>query len=507
MQNTVKNVVILGGGTAGWLSAAILAKVLCKNGAANDLSISLIESPNIATVGVGEASIPPLVSFNAAIGLSEAEFLKATNATIKLGIMFENWRTQGCQYMHAFGNFGKDFPFCNFMQYWLKFKPSDATAADFWRYSLNYQASMANKFTHLASIPNTQLSGLAYAYHFDAGLYAECLKQHATKMGVKHVQATVKNVVVCQQTGNVSELELDNQSTVKGDLFIDCSGMAGLLIHKALNVGYEDWSQWLLCDSALALQSEHPQNNEQILPYTRSIAHASGWQWQIPLRNRIGNGLVYSSRHMSDDDAEKLLTTQLPGKPLADKARLIRFQPGRRLKQWHKNVVAVGLSSGFLEPLESTSIHLIQTALIRLIKLFPHNGIAPSLVYEYNRQSAIEFERIRDFIILHYKQTEREDSAFWRYCKNMDVPESLHHKIALFKQTGQFVRQDDELFSEIAWQQVLLGQGVIPNDHHPLANTMNAQQANDLFNTLNQLITNTVAKLPTHNEFLKQYES
>ena len=496
MTNQINNVVIVGGGTAGWLTASLLAKVLGKQ-----ISITLVESKDIATIGVGEATIPPIIPFNAAIGIDEKAFIKATNATIKLGIQFENWGQQGEHYMHAFGSFGKDFPFCNFLNYWLKAKEQGDTSS-FWDYSINYQAAKRNRFDKLQHLPNTKLPGTSYAYHFDASLYAQFLRNHAEQLGVKRIEGKVTHVETHHYNGFVKSLMLENQALVTGDLFVDCSGLHGLLLDKTLNVGFEDWRHWLPCDSALAVPCEHDEN--EIKPYTRSIAHDAGWQWQIPLTNRIGNGLVYASYHLSDDDAKQLLLSNLPGKAIAE-PKLIRFRTGRRLKQWHKNVVAIGLSSGFLEPLESTSIHLIQTAATRLVKHFPLMGINDRVVAEFNRQSQVEFERIRDFIILHYKLTERTDSAFWRQCKDMDVPNSLRHKIQLFAENALFFRQDDELFSEVAWQQVMLGQGIAPAQYHPLAKNLNDAQIKDLLESLKTLVAHTSEKLPTHNEFLKRF--
>lgn len=496
MTKQIKNVVIVGGGTAGWLTASLLAKVLGKQ-----INISLVESEQIATIGVGEATIPPIIPFNAAIGVDEKDFIKATNATIKLGIQFENWGQQDESYMHAFGGFGKDFPFCNFLNYWLKAKKLGDDSC-FWDYSINYQAAKRNRFNKLNTIPNTQLPGITYAYHFDANLYAQFLRGHAEKLRVKRIEGKVIEVKTDVTNGFVTELQLDNQQHINGDLFIDCSGLHGLLLDKTLNVGFEDWSHWLPCDSALAVPCEHGES--EIKPYTRSIAHSAGWQWQIPLTNRIGNGLVYASKHLSDDNAKALLLNNLPGKVLAE-PKLIRFRTGRRLKQWHKNVVAIGLSSGFLEPLESTSIHLIQTAATRLLKHFPLMGITDEVVAEYNRQSQIEFERIRDFIILHYKLTVREDSAFWRQCKHMEIPPSLAHKMQLFIENALFFRQDDELFSEIAWQQVMLGQGATPKQYHPLADNLTDQQLTEMLANLKVLMRHTSEQLTSHNEFLKRF--
>ena len=488
---------IAGGGTAGWITAALLNKVLGKV-----LDITLVESAEIGTVGVGEASIPPILHLNGALGISEKEFIKATGATIKLGIEFENWRSQGHCYMHAFGEIGKDFPFCEFYHFWLKAHQAN-NAPDFWDFSLNYQAAKAHKFAHLKHIPNTQLAGLHYAYHFDATRYGEFLKEFAQSRGVKRIEGKIESVNQCHQSGHIRSLLLTNGEQIDGDLFIDCTGLRALLIEQTLNTGFEDWSHWLPCDSAIAVQSESASD---AIPYTRSIARNSGWQWQIPLQHRVGNGLVYSSRFLSDEAAKQQLLDNLPAKPLIE-PRVIKFKTGRRLKQWHKNVVSVGLSSGFLEPLESTSIHLIQSAAIRLIKFFPHQGIKQSLVDEFNQQSKTEFERIRDFIILHYKLTDRDDSAFWRFCKGMDIPCSLRKKIELFKTSGKLIREDDELFAEIAWQQVMIGQGLIAEDHHPLTDALSDEQLNELFSNLKTLINSTVEQLPTHNQFLEKVQN
>jgi tryptophan halogenase len=488
----IKHVVIAGGGTAGWITAALLNKVLGKV-----INITLIESSSIGTVGVGEATIPPIIQLNNALGINEQEFINETNATIKLGIEFENWKAPTHRYMHAFGSIGKDFPFCDFYNFWLKGHITGCED-ELWDFSLNYQAAKQHKFAPLNTIPNTQLPGLSYAYHFDATLYAEYLKKLAISRGVKHIDAKISEVTQCLTTGNVETLILDDNKQINGDLFIDCTGLRALLIEKTLNTGFVDWSHYLPCDSAIAVQTK---SNDELKPYTQSIAHSAGWQWQIPLQSRIGNGLVYCSRYLSDEDAKTLLLNNLPADPITE-PRFIKFKTGRRIKQWHKNVVAVGLSSGFLEPLESTSIHLIQSAVTRLIKLFPHHGISDALASEFNTQSVIEIEHIRDFIILHYKLTEREDSAFWRQCMQMDIPDSLNHKLNLFKQTGKVMREDDELFAEIAWQQVMIGQGLMPDDYSTIVDSLTNEQLSDLFISLKTLINSTVEKLPTHKEFL-----
>lgn len=500
-KGKIKNIVIVGGGTAGWMTSSLLAKVLGKT-----LNITLVESDNIGIVGVGEATIPPIINFNNAIGIDEKEFLKATKGTIKLGIDFQNWNENNESYMHAFGNIGKKFPFCDFQHFWQKAqqleqdngKKTLLNNKSFWDFSLNYQTAKQGKFAPIHNIPNTNLPGLSYAYHFDAGLYAKFLRKHAQGMGVKRIEGTIVKVKQNINSGFITHLELDNGTTIDGDLFIDCTGLAALLIEKTLSTGFEDYSHWLPCNRAMAAPCERTEKTE---PYTRSTAHSIGWQWRIPLQHRTGNGLVYSDKYMTDEEAKEVLLKNLDGKPLAE-PRIVPFRTGRRRKQWNKNVVSIGLSSGFFEPLESTNIHLIQTAAIRLVKFFPHNGINIAEVDEFNRQSKIESEGIRDFIILHYKLNGRNDSEFWRACQRMDVPESLVNKIQLFKKTGKVFCNPDDLFTEIAWQQVMIGQGNIPEDHHPLVDTLSKEQIEDLMDNLKTLINRTVEKLPSHDEFL-----
>ena len=504
-QQKIQNVVIVGGGTAGWMTASLIVKTLGK-----DLNITLVESDKISIIGVGEATIPPIVNFNNAIGIDETAFIRATQATIKLGIEFNNWHRNGDNYMHAFGNIGKKFPFSDFHHFWLKAQQLESNKThnnsdgkidsnSFWDFSLNYQAAKHNKFAPLRNIPNTNLPGTAHAYHFDAGLYANFLKDHATSMGVKRIEGIISQVTQHRESGFIESVILENGTCISGDLFIDCSGLAALLIEKTLSTGYEDYSHWLPCDRAVAVPCEKTEPTE---PYTRSTAHKAGWQWRIPLQHRTGNGLVYSSKHMSDDQAKALLLNNIDGKPLAE-PRVIPFKTGRRRKQWHKNVIAIGLSSGFFEPLESTNIHLVQTAAIRLMKFFPHNGINSEEVDEFNRQSKIELEGIRDFIILHYKLNNRDDSDFWRACQRMDIPESLLNKIELFKKTGKVFCKPDDLFTEVAWQQVMIGQGNIPEDYHPVVDTLTEEQLTDLMANLKILINRTVEQLPSHDEFIK----
>jgi len=492
VTNKVENVVIVGGGTAGWITAALMSKVLGKV-----VNITLVESDDIGIIGVGEATIPPIIPFNSALGINEKDFIKATKATYKLGIEFVNWKQQGERYMHAFGSIGKNFPFSDFYHFWVKAN-QQGIAGDFGDYSLNYQAARSNKFAKVRNIEGTNLPGIEYAYHFDAGLYAKFLREHCEKQGVKRVEGIVNKVNVDDESGFVKGVQLENGTIIKGDLFVDCTGLKALLIEQALSTGYDDWSHWLPCNRAVAVACE---SVDEIEPYTRSTAHEAGWQWRIPLQHRIGNGLVYSSKYMTDDQAKKLLMSNLDGKPLSE-PRVIPFKTGRRRKQWNKNVVAIGLSSGFFEPLESTNIHLIQSAATRLVKFFPHHGITDEAVAEFNLQSLIESERMRDFIILHYKQTLRTDSPFWRECQRMDVPASLTKKMKLFEETGRIFREQDELFTEVAWQQVMIGQGLIPKDYHPLVDSLSDEQLAELLENLKTLIKRSVERLPTQNEFL-----
>jgi tryptophan halogenase len=493
MKNVIKKVVIVGGGTAGWISAALLKKVI-----GNSLEIELIESEAIGTVGVGEATIPPIRLLNNVLGINEAEFLRETKATIKLGIQFENWRVQNESYFHSFGAPGKSMAFCQFHHYWKRSQLLGDTSS-LCDYDLNYLCAMQGKFAQINS--KDSILELPYAYHFDASLYAKFLRKFSEKMGVKRTEGIVQQVGLNNESGFVETLTLKGGQVIAGDLFIDCSGFKGLLIQQQLGTGYDDWSHWLPCDRAVAIPSER---FETTLPYTRSIAHSAGWQWRIPLQHRNGNGLVYSSAHYTDDAATDLLLSNLETKPLGD-PNLIRFKTGRRRKQWNRNVVAVGLSSGFLEPLESTSIHLIQSAIVRLIHLFPHQGIDKTVVNEYNHQSKIEFEQIRDFLILHYQLNERTDSQFWRDMRNMDIPESLAHKIQLFAESGKVFREQNDLFLESSWIQVMMGQGIIPKDYHPIANNISEDRLSEMLTSIKKIKHEPLAKLPSHDDFLKKY--
>ena len=486
----IKRVVIAGGGTAGWLAASLMKKVLGKA-----VDITLVESEAIGTVGVGEATIPPIRLVNQVLGIDEAQFLHDTKATIKLAIRFENWKTKGESYYHTFGAPGKSMAFCHFHHYWVKAR-QQGLKDDLWDFDLNYHAAEAGRFAQInAKDPVVELP---FAYHFDASLYAQYLRKLSENMGVVRKEGKISRVQRFTDSGFIQALHLESGDVVEGDLFVDCTGFMGLLIEEALGAGYDDWSHLLPCDSAIAVPSER---HEKTAPYTRSIAHDAGWQWRIPLQHRNGNGHVYSSRYISDDQACDTLLSNLDTKPLGD-PKLIKFTTGRRRKQWYKNVVAVGLSSGFLEPLESTSIHLIQSAIVRLIQLFPHNGFAPSLETEYNKQSELEFEQIRDFLVLHYTVNERTDSAFFNDMRNITLPDSLAHKIALFKESGNLLREQNDLFLESSWLQVLYGQGITPKDYHGLVNSVPEVQLNQMLTRLLEIKKEPIAKLPTHDEYI-----
>lgn len=493
MDEQISRVVIVGGGTAGWMAAALLRKVL-----GEQVSVELVESEQIGIVGVGEATIPPIQHVNSVLGLDEAEFLRETRATIKLAIRFENWRVPGEAYYHTFGAPGRSQAFCHFHHYWNRARLAGHDT-HLWDYDLSYLCCEANKFAKIQI--EDPMWELAYAYHFDASLYGQYLRRYSEQRGVKRTEGLVEDVTVDARTGHVTGLKLEGGGRVDGDFFIDCSGGRALLIGRTLGTGYEDWSHWLPCDRAMAVPSER---FEATLPFTRSIAHAAGWQWRIPLQHRNGNGLVYSSHHYSDDQAADLLLNKLDSKALGE-PKIIPFRTGRARKQWNRNVVAVGLSSGFLEPLESTSIYLIQSAIVRLLHLFPHGGVTTELIDEYNRQSQIEFEHVRDFIILHYHANERGDSQFWRDVRSMDIPERLQRKIDVFRADGRLVQDQYDIFLEPSWLQVLVGQGILPADYHPLADALTDEQLTEKLANMKKAKREPLPQMPTHDRFLQMF--
>lgn len=488
-DNTIKKVVIAGGGTAGWMAAASLSKLIGK-----DLDITLIESDQIGTVGVGEATIPTLLTLHELLKINEQEFISAVGGTFKLGISFENWRDVGEDYIHSFGFTGQDCWAAGFQHFWLK-GLERGISKEYGEYCSEWVAARHNRF---AVLPDSSIN---YAYHIDASVYAKYLRKIADEYGVVRQEGKINKVDTDAESGFITALELESGQRIEGDLFIDCTGFVGLLISKTLGVGYHDWKHWLPCDSAVAVQTK---SVGPAIPYTRSIAREAGWQWRIPLQHRVGNGLVFSSDHWSDDEATSILKENIEGELLTE-PRVLKFNTGQRHKHWHLNCVSMGLSSGFIEPLESTSIHLIQRSIIRLMQLFPYAGIRQPDIDEFNKQMSDEIEHIRDFIILHYHVTERSDSAFWRACRSMDIPESLKHRIELFKQTGRVFKEPGELFGENSWIQVMIGQGLMPEQYHPIVNMMSDDELEHFLNNINKNAYKIVGQLPEHQRFIDNY--
>jgi tryptophan halogenase len=492
---TRQRLVIVGGGTAGWMCAAALSRLVKHAG----VSVMLVESDEIGTVGVGEATIPSIMTFNAMLGIDENDFLRQTQGTFKLGIQFVDWGALHERYIHPFGKTGLDFQGVGFHQYWLRATQLNGSSAGrFEDYSLSATAALRQKFKRPSTNPESVLSTLRYAFHFDAGLYARYLRTYAEQRGVLRLEGKVIEVHQHPHNGHIASLRLESGQCVDGDFFIDCSGFRALLIEGALGVGYEDWKTYLPCDRALAVPCE---STGDPLPYTRSTADTAGWRWRIPLQSRIGNGYVYASDYLSDDEAKTRLMQTLEGNSLAD-PRPIRFRAGRRQTFWEKNCVAIGLAGGFLEPLESTSIHLIQTGIAKLMALFPGGEIMPAEVQEYNRQTLLEYEQVRDFIILHYKATRRDDSPFWRYCRDMVIPDSLAHKIELFRGRGRIFRREEELFTIDSWIAVMLGQNIQPQSYDPLVDALPAREVENFTRHVREMVSQTAETLPMHQVFI-----
>lgn len=484
-----RRIVIAGGGTAGWMAAAALARTM-----GHAIDLTLVESEAIGTIGVGESTIPPLVTYNRLLGIGEAEFMRATQATFKLGIAFENWKAPGEKYFHSFGLTGRDHWSAGFQHFWLH----GLTKGHAWSYDdycIELKAAEAGKFAHL---PDNRIN---YAYQLDSGLYAAFLRKLAEADGARRVEGKIAEVQLDSQTGNIAALLLESGERIEGDLFVDCTGFRALLIEGALHVGYDDWTHYLPCDSAIAVQTASVRPP---VPYTRAIAHDAGWQWRIPLQHRQGNGIVYCSRYLDRDTALERLLSSVEGARLTE-PNFIRFTTGARRKQWHRNCIAVGLSGGFMEPLESTSIHLIQRAILRLIRMLPLGEVSERDVAEFNDQQMTDMVQIRDFLILHYKATERQDSPFWRQCAGMEIPESLSQKIELFRETGRVFRKDDELFVENSWIQVMMGQGIMPKAYHPVATKLSDRELAQLLGGLRSAVEQTVASLPDHHAYVAHY--
>ncbi|MAW98637.1 MAG: tryptophan halogenase [Sphingomonas sp.] len=492
-DHAIRDVVIVGGGTAGWMTAAALSRFLGGGGT----RIRLIESEQIGTVGVGEATIPTIATFNQMLGIDENDFLRHTQGTFKLGIEFVEWRQIGERYFHPFGQFGRDIEGANFHQLFLKLA-SRGLAADIWHYAPCAMAAAAGRFNRTV---DPTFGPMPYAFHFDASLYARYLRGYAEARGVERIEGRISDVALRGEDGFVDTLTLDDGRSVTGELFIDCSGFRGLLIEEALESGYEDWRHWLPCNRAVAVPTA---NIGDPPPYTRATARSCGWQWRIPLQHRTGNGYVYTNEYLSDEDACAALLNSVEGEPLGE-PRFLSFVTGRRNRFWNRNVVAIGLSGGFLEPLESTSIHLIQTGIAKLLALFPDTRFLEVEAGEYNRLMRAAYDGVRDFIILHYHATTRDDSPFWNHVRTMDVPETLARKIDLFRAKGRFFRYDDELFSLASWVAVLLGQGIIPKGHDPLVGAMDENSLAHRVEELRQSVRRSVAAMPSHAEFLRAH--
>jgi tryptophan 7-halogenase len=501
----IRKMVIVGGGTAGWMTAAAFSRVF---GALPGLQIELVESDAIGTVGVGEATIPDICLFNAMLGIDENEFVRETGATYKLGIEFVDWARIGHSYVHPFGYYGLDMLGIEFHHFWLKGQSlGDTSKLD--DYSMAVAAGKAGRFMRpQADQRNSPLSKFSYAFQFDAGRYARFLRGKAEEAGVVRTEGRITNVEQDPESGFVEAVVLDNGKRVTGDLFIDCSGFRALLIGETLGIGFEDWTPWLPCDRAVAIPCAYPEGHSgaDSEPMTRSTARPAGWQWRIPLQHRIGNGHVYSSAHMSTDEATALLLANLDGEPLADPNH-IRFTAGYRHKAWEKNVVALGLAGGFLEPLESTAIHLVQAGIARLMSLFPTRDFKPQETERFNRESIDAYLEIRDFLVLHYKATERDDSPFWNYCRTLEPPPGLADKLAMFRSSGRVFRENNELFTETSWLSVMVGQGIKHGGYHPAADLLSDEEALTRLSHIRGVVLQTALAMPTQSEFLAQQGS
>ena len=490
-----RRIVVVGGGTAGWMTAAALARFCLPA-----MSVKLVESDEIGIVGVGEATIPTIALFNQSLGIDEAEFLAATGGTYKLGIAFDGWGKPDEAYVHAFGLVGSALGVVPFHHYWLRGRKL-GISKQLGHYILHTIAIAGNRFAHLERPADSVLPPLPYAYHFDASLYAKFLRDYAEKRGVVRQEGKIVAVERNQQNGDVAAVLLANGARVEGDLFIDCSGFRGLLIEQELETGFEDWSEWLQCDRAIAVPCARV---DPLIPLTRVIARSAGWQWRIPLQHRIGNGHVFSSRRISEDEAAATLLANLDGEAMAE-PRTIRFTPGIRRKSWVRNVVAIGLSSGFIEPLESTSIHVIQTAINRLLDLLPAADISDATRDDFNARTRFEMERIRDFIILHYHANQRLEEPFWDELRTMQIPEPLKHKIDLFHSSARMTASFDELFDARAWIQVLIGQNIIPETYHPIADLLPEQRLKEFLDGLERSHVQEVSRWPEHGAFVAKF--
>nr|WP_314446202.1 tryptophan halogenase family protein [uncultured Sphingomonas sp.] len=494
-EGVLQHILIVGGGTAGWMTAAALAHKL----APLPIRVSLVESDAIGTVGVGEATVPHIRFFNQTLGIDEAEFMRATQATFKLGIEFRNWGRIGDSYLHPFGAYGEQVGGVDFHQHWLRMHRA-GRAAELGDYSLPVQAAKQDRFAAPVDNSRSLLSTYSYAYQFDAGLYGRFLRAFAEARGVRRFEGRIVGVEQYGEAGRICSVRLDSGEVIEADLFVDCSGFRGLLINQHLGAPFESWAQWLPCDRAIAVPCE---STDEPSPYTRATAQGAGWMWRIPLQHRTGNGHVYCSSFLSDEQAERELLDQLDGQPLATPNRL-RFEAGRRLEQWKANCVAIGLASGFLEPLESTSIHLIQLGIGRLLELLPLHGWDPLDAAEYNRAMNLEYERIRDFLILHYCATQRDDTPFWHHCRTMVLPSSLQEKMALFRERGVVAPYRDGMFLEPSWLAVYLGQHIVPDRYDRRSDRIAAEDLGAHLAAVEDACRTAARSLPTQRDYLAQ---
>jgi len=485
----IKRVVIAGGGTAGWIAAFALIRNL-----KGLVDITLVESEEIGTVGVGESTIPTSRTFHQFMGIDEADFVRATGSTFKLGIAFENWRTEGSRYFHPFGRIGHSTWLADFHHFWLRAKDL-GFGGELGDYCLEQQAGEARKFEWTPQLATN------YAYHLDAGLYGKYLRKLAEAEGVTRVEGKIAEVRQDGESGDIQSLLLELGQEIAGDLFLDCTGFRALLLGQKLGAEFEDWTNWLPTDSAIAVQTSEV---EAPRPYTRAMAHKAGWMWRIPLQHRVGNGIVFSSAHMKPDEAERLLRDRLEGDVLIE-PRLIRFRAGSRRKVWVRNCIGLGLSTGFIEPLESTSIHLIMIAVTRLLQMFPYAGIGDAAAERFNFLAERELEGIRDFIVLHYHATQRDDSDFWRHCRTMAVPDSLAQRLALFRDQAHVFQESHDLFTVDSWVTVMLGQGVIPENYHAAVRRMPEDKLRGSLDAVKSNIAKAVDRMPSHQEWLQRY--
>jgi len=497
-ENRIRRVVIVGGGTAGWMTATALVDAV-----GQACEVVLIESEQIGIVGVGEATIPPIKLFNQKLGLDEREFLRETKGTFKLGIEFVGWAREDRRYFHPFGKYGAEFDAVPLHHHWLKAR-KQGRAEDLGEYSMAWAAARRGRFEHPIRDRRRVQSTFDYAYHFDAVLYGQYLRGKAEARGARRIEGKVVDVALDGESGLIESVQLEDGQRIGADLFVDCSGFRGLLIEQALETGYTDWTHWLPCDRAVAVPCEH--GDEGLSPYTRSTAHRAGWQWRIPLQHRVGNGHVYCSDYVGDDEATQVLLDNLEGKALGE-PRPLRFVSGRRNRFWNRNCVAIGLAAGFMEPLESTSIHLIQTAINRLLALFPERGDFELGAAEFNRLTATEYERVRDFLILHYHANERSDSKFWRNCAAMDIPDELQYKIDHFKAHARIVAAPLELFQNPSWLAVMMGQLGEPDRYDPMVDQRPQIDSARYLESLRRVTAEAAEAMPRHADLVSKLVS